>query len=173
MTKPDSNPPTVSPRREHPQDDQEPIPRKKSRKSTIMEALRRELGQPSGPQPFRQMSTMAAVSMNKPAPVRRYLPRTQILDVIPPAPVVSPASLPIYTYRESLASSSLPGLRDSDVKYIRDEQEANDAIARMIDRLEPPPGSRWRGVVGFDMEWTVRGGPQKTGLVQVSRSYVT
>ncbi|KDN44303.1 hypothetical protein RSAG8_05567, partial [Rhizoctonia solani AG-8 WAC10335] len=48
--------------------------------------------------------------------------------------------------------------------------QANYAVGQLVDRMEPLPGSRWRGVVGFDMEWTVGFGRamRKTGLIQLS-----
>ncbi|CAE6522146.1 unnamed protein product [Rhizoctonia solani] len=154
--------------RRGPSDTQESGPRKKSRKSAIMEALRRGASQNDGTLgPSRQMSTVASVSHS------RY--RSPQYATRPKSPTsiakssVSSTGLPFYTHTESLDSSSLPALSTSRVEYIRDMDQANYAVGQLIDRMEPLHGSRWRGVVGFDMEWTVRMGPQrKTGLIQVS-----
>ncbi|KAJ1300959.1 hypothetical protein OPQ81_003384 [Rhizoctonia solani] len=143
-----SDPPVIQ-RRESP-NNQESGPRKKSRKSAIMEALRRGASQIDGaPRPPLNRS-------KSPATV--------------PKSSVSPTGLPFYSHTESLDLSSLPSLSISQVKYLRDTDQANYAVAQLIDRMEPPPGSRWRGVVGFDMEWTVGVGmvPRKTGLIQLS-----
>jgi hypothetical protein len=139
-----------------------------------MEALRRGMDQGGGPpQSSRQMSTVAVVSTNKPPPTLRLQTRSRSPRTLSPQPDMSLTGLPFYTYMESLTSSSLPGLPTTCVKYLRNDTEAaNHAVERMIDQLESPPGSRWRGVVGFDMEWTVnlwKGTQQKTGLIQVGQ----
>ncbi|CAE6469094.1 hypothetical protein ACGC1H_006245 [Rhizoctonia solani] len=150
-------------------DAEESGPRKKSRKSTIMEALRRGTSQTNNtPGPSRQMSTVASVSHSRFRSFQ-YQTRSKSPTAISRSSVSS-TGLPFYTHTESLDSSSLPALSTSRVEYIRDMDQANYAIAQLIDRMEPFPGSRWRGVVGFDMEWTVRIGmaQRKTGLIQVS-----
>ncbi|QRV91904.1 3'-5' exonuclease [Ceratobasidium sp. AG-Ba] len=104
-----------------------------------------------------------------------------------PSPVSSPAlsealrlaptGLPFYTYTASVESAGLPPIPRSNVHYFRDSRDnpgapdnVNPAITRMINNLRSAPGSRWQGVVGFDMEWTVpySKGSIKTGLMQLS-----
>ncbi|KAH7337800.1 hypothetical protein B0J17DRAFT_664289, partial [Rhizoctonia solani] len=161
------DPPAIL-RRESP-DDQESGPRKKSRKSAIIEALRRGASQTDGiPSSSRQMSTGTFTSNS-----RSTSPRHQTRPKSPTLVSgisVSSTGLPFYRHTEPLESSSLPALPTSQVKYLRDMDQANYAVSQMVDRMEPFPGSRWRGVVGFDMEWTVGFGmaPRKTGLIQLS-----
>lgn len=169
---------TTSPRRAHAQDNSESAPRKKSRKSTIMDALRRGMDQPTEQaNPSRQMSTIATTSIHSRSASPRFPMRARSPATPAPTPAISSTGLPFYTYTEPPPSSSLPALPDTHIRYFRERSKlsdaameaANSAIERMIDRLEPLPGSRWRGVVGFDMEWTVNTrGPGKTGLIQVS-----
>ncbi|KAJ1299483.1 hypothetical protein OPQ81_011817 [Rhizoctonia solani] len=162
-----SDPPVIQ-RRESP-NNQESGSRKKSRKSAIMEALRRGASQIDGaPAPSRQMSTVAFQLNSRSASPQRQN-RSKSPATVPKSSV-SPTGLPFYSHTESLDLSSLPSLSISQVKYLRDTDQANYAVAQLIDRMEPPPGSRWRGVVGFDMEWTVGVGmvPRKTGLIQLS-----
>ncbi|CAE6497792.1 unnamed protein product [Rhizoctonia solani] len=159
------DPPAIL-RRESP-DDQEPGPRKKSRKSAIMEALRRGASQTDGtPSSSRHMSTGALVSNSRStSPRHQTRPKSPILVS---GISISSTGLPFYRHTEPLESSSLPALLTSQVEYLRDMDQANYAVSQMIDRMDPFPGSRWRGVVGFDMEWTVGFGmaARKTGLIQ-------
>ncbi|CAE6470963.1 unnamed protein product [Rhizoctonia solani] len=161
------DPPAIL-RRECP-DDQEPGPRKKSRKSAIMEALRRGASQTDEtPSSCRHMSTGALVSNSRStSPRHQTRPKSPILVS---GISISSTGLPFYRHTEPLESSSLPALLTSQVEYLRDMDQANYAVSQMIDRMDPFPGSRWRGVVGFDMEWTVGFGmaARKTGLIQLS-----
>ncbi|CAE6467108.1 unnamed protein product [Rhizoctonia solani] len=141
-------------------DDHGSGPRKKSRKSTIMEALRRGTSQTDGTSLCsRQMSTS---TVNIPTRSRSPISTKK-------APVSS-TGLPFYSHMEAFDSSPLPPLPSTNVKYLRDLDSANVFVTQMMDRMEPLPGSRWRGVVGFDMEWTVGFGmgQRKTGLIQLS-----
>ncbi|KAF8717303.1 Ribonuclease H-like protein, partial [Rhizoctonia solani] len=150
----------TDPRHESPSDP-ELEPRKRSRKSTIMDALRRGISQTDAVSvPSRQMSTSS---------LPRFLNRSRSSTSTGRSPA-SPTGLPFYRHNEALDSISLPAVPTTNIKYLRDLDLANAAVAQMMDRMEPFPGSRWRGVVGFDMEWTVGLGmaQRKTGLIQLS-----
>ncbi|KAG9128422.1 hypothetical protein FRC07_012530 [Ceratobasidium sp. 392] len=177
---------SISPRRELPATEIDSAPRKKSRKSTIMEALRRGASlaqeQAAGAEDTRQMSTISSATTSftstdttpppPPTPVRVPSPTP-----IPNAPRLAPTGLPFYSHTEPQTSARLPSVPTSNVQYFRYSsssrnapEEVNLAISRMISNLNSPPGSRWQGVVGFDMEWTVPApkGKLKTGLIQIS-----
>jgi hypothetical protein len=131
-----------------------------------MEALRRGASQETGVSvSSRQMST-STVNIGPASP--RFPTRSR--SPVSTSKTISPTGLPFYRHTEKFGSSSLPPLSTANVKYLRDLDQANVAVAQMMDRMEPFPGSRWRGVVGFDMEWTVdlRMFQKKTGLIQVS-----
>ncbi|KAG8766652.1 hypothetical protein FRC12_006731 [Ceratobasidium sp. 428] len=107
-----------------------------------------------------------------PPPLRVPSPIT-----IPNGPRLAPTGLPFYSHTEPQTSAGLPAVPLAKVQYFRSgyqssssPEEANLAISRMIGNLKSPPGSRWQGVVGFDMEWTVPApkGRLKTGLIQIS-----
>ncbi|KAF8752034.1 Ribonuclease H-like protein [Rhizoctonia solani] len=150
----------TDPRHESPSDP-ELEPRKRSRKSTIMDALRRGISQTDAVSvPSRQMSTSS---------LPRFPNRSRSSTSTGRSPA-SPTGLPFYRHNEALDSISLPAVPTTNIKYLRDLDLANAAVAQMMDRMEPFPGSRWRGVVGFDMEWTVGLGmaQRKTGLIQLS-----
>ncbi|KAG9076383.1 hypothetical protein FS749_011840, partial [Ceratobasidium sp. UAMH 11750] len=179
-------PASASPRRESPVTEQDEAPRKKSRKSTIMEALRRGASlapqQAATAESSRQMSTVAAmttdvVSANLAPQPPLPPPRAPSPTSRPNAPRLAPTGLPFYTHTEAHISAGLPAVPLANVKYFRygystpnAPEEANMAISRMVSNLNSPPGSRWQGVVGFDMEWTVpvTKGKTRTGLVQIS-----
>ncbi|KAF8604771.1 hypothetical protein BDV93DRAFT_522096 [Ceratobasidium sp. AG-I] len=172
---------SVSPRGDNSDAEQDTAPRKKSRKSTIMEALLRGASQPQGQAGnSQQMSTVATASPRfAPQPYRHVprrtsspLPRTPLT----PKSSLSPAGLPSYTHTEKLDLAGLPPVPTSSIYYFRQDHntpnavdDVNWAIEQMLGRMNPPPDSRWRGVVGFDMEWTVSNrGPKSTGLIQIS-----
>lgn len=148
-----------------------------------MEALLRGTEQSQGQAgSSRQMSTVATVTPRFTPPAIQYIPRKASLPPTTSRPLLSPAGLPYYAHTEALDLPGLPPLPASNVHYFRYSpaslnavDDVNRAIEKMTGRMNPPPGSQWRGVVGFDMEWTVLqrvGGQRKTGLVQVSRSYL-
>ena len=174
---------SASPRRENPDAEQATAPRKKSRKSTIMQALLRGGIQSQGqPGSSRQMSTVPTVSPRfTPQPYRHAPRRTSSpfpRNSLTPKSSLSSVDLPFYTHTEKLDLPGLPPLPTSNVRYFRHGHNnssavggVNWAIDQMLARMNPHPDSRWRGVVGFDMEWTVlkkTGGQKKTGLIQVS-----
>ncbi|GAB1520478.1 hypothetical protein RhiTH_003555 [Rhizoctonia solani] len=126
-----------------------------------MDALRRGISQTDAVSvPSRQMSTSS---------LPRFPNRSRSSTSTGRSPA-SPTGLPFYRHNEALDSISLPAVPTTNIKYLRDLDLANAAVAQMMDRMEPFPGSRWRGVVGFDMEWTVGLGmaQRKTGLIQLS-----
>jgi hypothetical protein len=142
-----------------------------------MEALLRGAGQSQEQaEGSRQMSTTATAPASVTHPLPRPLARASPPTAVSRMPSLAPNGLPFYTHTETLASSGLPSVPLSSTHYFRylktpnAEEETNQAVSRMIDRLKSPPGSRWQGVVGFDMEWTVAygRGTTKTGLIQVS-----
>ncbi|KAF8604769.1 hypothetical protein BDV93DRAFT_605703 [Ceratobasidium sp. AG-I] len=177
--------PPASPRRENTYTEQENSPRKKPRRSTIMEALLSEAELTPGQAGSSQMiSTVATVPPSSTLPLDTYqhvpcsvIPTSSLTHPIP-KPGLSPAGLPFYTHTETLDLPGLPPLPASCVYYFRHGhnttnavENVNQAIEQMLGRMNPPPGSRWRGVVGFDMEWTVdevTKEQEKTGLIQVS-----
>lgn len=127
------------------------------------------------------MSTIATASSRFTPPPHRYVPRRTypkpFTTPLTPKPSLSPAGLPFYTHTEKLDLSGLPSVPTSNIHYFRHDtktpnavDDVNAAIEKMLGRMNPPPDSRWRGVVGFDMEWTVlmRTGSKRTGLIQVS-----
>lgn len=166
-------------RRENSDAEQDVAPRKKSRKSAIMEALLRGADQSQGQAgSSRQMSTVATIPPRFTPPAYPYVPRKDSPSPTVSKPLLSPAGLPFYTHTEALDLPGLPPLPTSNVHYFRYSSnspnavdDVNRAIDRMLGRMNPPPDSRWRGVVGFDMEWAVlpKVGAQKTGLIQVSQ----
>ncbi|QRW13255.1 3'-5' exonuclease [Ceratobasidium sp. AG-Ba] len=154
-----------------------------------MEALRRGASlaqeQVAAGEGSRQLSTIASMTIGiastTPLPVSAPLPPSPSPVPSPAlsteAPRLAPTGLPFYTHTESVQSSGLPPIPRSNVHYFRSSRDnpgapdnVNMAITRMINNLQSPPGSRWQGVVGFDMEWTVpySKGRIKTGLIQLS-----
>ncbi|KAG9076471.1 hypothetical protein FS749_011761 [Ceratobasidium sp. UAMH 11750] len=150
-----------------------------------MEALRRGASlapqQAATAKSSRQMSTVAAMttdvvsanlaSQPPPPPPRAPSPTSR-----PNAPRLAPTGLPFYTHTDAHTSAGLPAVPLANVQYFRygystpnAPEEANMAISRMVSNLNSPPGGRWQGVVGFDMEWTVpvTKGKTRTGLVQM------
>ncbi|KAG8696720.1 hypothetical protein FRC09_008305 [Ceratobasidium sp. 395] len=152
-----------------------------------MEALRRGASlaqeQATTTDGSRHMSTITSMttgitsaSTTPPPPLPPPL-RVPSPTVIPNAPRLAPTGLPFYSHTEPQISAGLPAVPLAKVQYFRSgyqssssPEEANLAISRMISNLKSPPGSRWQGVVGFDMEWTVPApkGRLKTGLIQIS-----
>ncbi|KAG8740897.1 hypothetical protein FRC10_003785 [Ceratobasidium sp. 414] len=151
-----------------------------------MEALRRgaSLAQQQAPaaEGSRHMSTVTTMTTgatstkfsSQPPPPPPRIPSPTLM---PEAPRLAPTGLPFYTHTEPQTSAGLPAVPPTKVQYFRytystpnAPEEVDLAIARMVSNLSPPPGSRWQGVVGFDMEWTVpvTKGKTKTGLIQIS-----
>lgn len=180
---------STSPRREPPTVENDEAPRKRSRKSTIMDALRRSASmaqaQIATAEGSRQLSTVASMATAASAVAPSLSSVSQPASpshVSPPAPSnytprLAPTGLPFYTHTESVTLAGLPPIPPSRVHYFRfcnehrsAPEDVNFAIARMINNLQSPPGSQWQGVVGFDMEWTVpySKGSIKTGLIQLA-----
>ncbi|KAG9085228.1 hypothetical protein FRC06_003693 [Ceratobasidium sp. 370] len=151
-----------------------------------MEALRRGASlaqqQVANTEGSRHLSTVAAIATDvtstsfSPQPPLPP-PRMPSPTPIPDAPRLAPTGLPFYTHTEPQLSAGLSAIPPDKVQYFRytystrdAPEEANMAISQMLSRLSSPPGSRWRGVLGFDMEWTVptTKGKTKTGLIQIS-----
>ncbi|KAG8774917.1 hypothetical protein FRC12_001764 [Ceratobasidium sp. 428] len=152
-----------------------------------MEALRRGASlaqeQATTTDGSRHMSTISSMTTSitsastAPPPPLPPPPRVSSPIAIPNGPRLAPTGLPFYSHTEPQTSARLPAVPLAKVQYFRSgyqssssPQEANLAISRMISNLKSPPGSRWQGVVGFDMEWTVPApkGRLKTGLIQIS-----